>query len=67
MEKQVQERKKRAANGAMTSKMMCIRIDAENVECLKDMPNKNRLINTLLARYFESDEYKTYFKGKGFA
>lgn len=47
-----QQRKKRAANGGATSKMMSFRLDDENVKFLRDVPNKGRLINELLKRYF---------------
>lgn len=47
-QKQKQQRKKRAANGGVTSKMMSFRIDAENVKFLDGVPNKGRLVNQLL-------------------
>lgn len=50
---QKQQRKKRAANGAAASKMMSFRIDSDNVQRLNEVPNKGRLVNELLAEYFQ--------------
>lgn len=49
-QKPKQERKKRAANGGASSKMMSFRIDAENVAFLEGVSNKGRLVNQLLDR-----------------
>lgn len=50
-QKQKQERKKRAANGAASSKMMSFRIDADNVIFLNSVSNKGRTVNDALRRW----------------
>ena len=46
--------RKASTKGAITQKMMCFRIDAENVEKLEQEQNKGRLINRLLAEHYKS-------------
>lgn len=48
--------RKASEKGVVTQKMMAFRIDAENVEKLKEVANKGRLINKLLADFFRSAE-----------
>lgn len=58
-----QQRKARAKNGEKTSKMMAFRIDGDLLEWLKTIPNKGRLINTLLHR--EKDKKPPRFGDAG--
>lgn len=51
MEKQKQERRKRAKNGERNSKMMSFRVDYDVANILSEVSNKGRLINDLVRRW----------------
>ena len=48
--------KKPFIRGRVTQKTMSFRVDLDNLERMKDVKNKSRLINELLRNYFEDTE-----------
>ena len=51
-----QYRKQRAANGERESKMLSFRADRQTIDILSHAPNKGRLINDLVQKWWKRNQ-----------